>query len=60
LDSGNALLENKTAYMGKLLETYVASSFFNLDNKNNVSYKTYYDDSNKNSKKMLILLFKED
>ena len=37
--------------MGKLLETYVASSFFNLDNKNIVSYKIYYDDSNKNSEK---------
>ena len=51
LDSGNAILENKTAYMGKLLETYVASSFYNLDNKNIVSYKIYYDDSNKKSEK---------
>lgn len=31
LDLGNALLESKTAYMGKLLETYVASIFFNLN-----------------------------
>ena len=30
--------------MGKLLETYVASSFHNLDNNN---YKIYYDDNKK-------------
>lgn len=51
LDLGNAMLEDKTAYMGKLLETYVASSFINLDNKNIVPYKIYYDDSNRNSEK---------
>lgn len=51
LDLGNAMLEDKTAYMGKLLETYVASSFINLDNKNIVPYKRYYDDSNRNSEK---------
>ena len=44
LDIGNATFENKTAYMGKLLETYVASSFHNLDNNN---YKIYYDDNKK-------------
>lgn len=49
LDVGNALLEDETAYMGKLLETYVASSFLNLDNKSTISYKTYYDDSKKKS-----------
>ena len=49
LDVGNALLEDKKAYMGKLLETYVASRFLNLDNQNNTSYKTYYDDSKKKS-----------
>ena len=51
LDIGTALLEDENAYMGKLLETYVASSFLNLDNKNNISYKTYYDDSKKKSGK---------
>ena len=49
LDVGSALLEDKKAYMGKLLETYVASRFLNLDNQNNTSYKTYYDDSKKKS-----------
>jgi predicted AAA+ superfamily ATPase len=49
LDVGNALLEDKKAYMGKLLETYVASRLLNLDNQNNTSYKTYYDDSKKKS-----------
>ena len=47
LDVGNAMLEDETAYFGKLLENYVASSFHDLDNKNSISYKTYYDDSNK-------------
>lgn len=47
LDVGKALLEDKTAYLGKLLETYVASSFLNLDNIGNIPYKTYYDDSKK-------------
>lgn len=51
LDLGTAILEDETAYLGKLFETYVASSFHNLDNKNITSYKTYYDDSNKKSKK---------
>ena len=51
LDSGNALSENKKAYFGKLLETFVASSFFNLNEKNIISYKIYYDDSSKNNEK---------
>lgn len=52
LDAGNALMEDETAYLGKLFENYVASSFLNLDNKSNISYKTYYDSSNKgNSEK---------
>ena len=49
LDVGNALLEDETAFFGKLLENYVASSFHDLDNKSNISYKTYYDDSKKRS-----------
>ncbi|SDA45603.1 ATP-binding protein [Methanobrevibacter millerae] len=49
LDLGNAMLEDKRAYMGKLLENYVASSFHNLDNRSSISYKTYYDDSKKKS-----------
>lgn len=49
LDLGNAMLEDKMAYMGKLLENYVASSFHNLDNRSSISYKTYYDDSKKKS-----------
>lgn len=36
-------------HMGKLLETYVASSFLNLDERSNIPYKTYYDDSKKKS-----------
>ena len=51
LDIGIATLEDKEAYMGKLLETYVASSFHNLDNKSITSYKTYYDDTKKSSRK---------
>lgn len=51
LDLGSAVLEDKKAYLGKLLENYVASSFINLDNKITGSYKIYYDDSNKNSEK---------
>ena len=49
LDVGNALLEDETAYCGKLLESYVASSFHDLDNKSTTSLKTYYDDSKKRS-----------
>lgn len=49
LDVGSATLEDETAYIGKLLETYVASSFHILDGKSGVSYKTYYDDSKKKS-----------
>lgn len=45
LDMGIGLLEDETAYMGKLLETYVASSFLNLNNRSEIPYKTYYDDS---------------
>ena len=54
LSVGNAVLENENAYMGKLLETYVASSFLNLDGRNNICYKTYYDDRKKAVGKMLI------
>lgn len=50
INLGNAMLEDENAYMGKLLETYVASSFLNLDNENEISYKTYYDDSKKKSR----------
>lgn len=46
---GTAILEDQTAYFGKLLENYVASSFHNLDNQSNISYKTYYDDSKRKS-----------
>lgn len=49
LDMGTAILEDQTAYFGKLLENYVASSFHNLDNQSNISYKTYYDDSKRKS-----------
>ena len=49
LDVGNALLEDETAYFRKLLESYVASSFHDLDNKSTTSLKTYYDDSKKRS-----------
>lgn len=49
LSVGNAVLEDETAYMGKLLETNVASSFLNLDGRSNISYKMYYDDSKKKS-----------
>ena len=49
LDVGNAILEDETAYFGKLLENYVASSFHNLDNKSKMPYKIYYDDSKKKS-----------
>lgn len=48
-DLGYAILEDKRAYMGKLLETHVAASFHNLDNRSGISYKTYYDDSKKKS-----------
>ena len=51
LDVGTVVLEDKTAYMGKLFETYVASSFKNLDNRNITPYKIYNDDSNKDSEK---------
>ncbi|MBQ2653917.1 MAG: ATP-binding protein [Methanobrevibacter sp.] len=51
LDVGSAILEEKTTYMGKLFETYVASSFLNLDNRSVNSYKIYYDDSNKDNEK---------
>ena len=49
LDMGTAILEDETAYFGKLLESYVASSFHDLDNKSNIPYKIYYDDSKKKS-----------
>ncbi len=49
LSVGNAVGEDENAYMGKLLETYVASSFLNLDERSNIPYKTYYDDSKKKS-----------
>lgn len=34
--------------MSKLFENFVASSFFNLKNRSNVMYKTYYDSNKKN------------
>lgn len=49
LDLGNASLEDETAYMGKLLENFVASSFINLDNKSHIPYKIYYDDKKRKS-----------
>ena len=49
LDVGSAMVEDEKAYLGKLFETYVASSFYNLDNKRNTLYKLYYDDSKKKS-----------
>ena len=45
---GNANLEAKEAYMGKLFENYVASSFFNLKNRSETMYNTYYDANKKN------------
>lgn len=45
---GNANLEAKEAYMGKLLENFVASSFFNLKNRSDVMYNIYYDTNKKN------------
>lgn len=33
--------------MSKLLEHLVASSFFNINYKRNISYKVYYDGKNK-------------
>ena len=42
-------LRMKQHIWGKLFETYVASSFHDLDNKNHINYKIYYDDSNKKS-----------
>ena len=50
LDLGNANLEDKNAYIAKLLENFVASSFINLDNRNVMPYKIYYDDSKKKKK----------
>ena len=47
---GNAVLEDKNAYMGKLLENFVASSFFNLENRSDVIYKTYYDNAKRGKK----------
>ncbi len=49
LDMGYATFEDKTAYVGKLLENYIASSFHDLDNKSHINYKIYYDDSKKKS-----------
>lgn len=50
INLGNASLEDESAYMGKLFENFVASSFFNLNNKSDVIYKTYYDSSKKGEK----------
>ena len=50
LNLGNATLENPNAYMGKLLENFVASSFFNLENKSDILYRTYYDGGKKGAK----------
>lgn len=47
---GNAVLEDKNAYMGKLLENFVASSFFNLENRSDVIYKAYYDNAKRGKK----------
>ena len=47
---GGAILENEEAYMGKLLENFVASNFFNLENDKIGLYKTYYDLSKKSKK----------
>ena len=48
MNLGNANLEAKEAYMSKLFENFVASSFFNLKNRSNVMYNTYYDSNKKN------------
>ena len=48
MNLGNTNLEAKEAYMSKLFENFVASSFFNLKNRSNVMYNTYYDSNKKN------------
>lgn len=53
---GNANLEAKEAYMGKLLENFVASSFFNLKSRSPIIYNTYYDASKKNEKNVNFLV----
>ena len=50
LDYGNAATEGENAYMSKLLEHLVAFSFFNINDKRNMSYKVYYDGKNKGKK----------
>lgn len=42
---GNVNFEAKEYYISKLLENYVASSFFNLKNRNYIMYNIYYDSS---------------
>ncbi|MDO5826500.1 MAG: DUF4143 domain-containing protein, partial [Methanosphaera sp.] len=50
LNYGAALLEEETAYYGKLLENYVASIFFNLEKTMDIRHKVYYDDNKKGAK----------
>lgn len=50
LNLGNAILEDRQAYMGKLFENFVASSFFNLENKSDMVYKTYFDAGKKGAR----------
>ena len=57
LDVGNAMLEDETAYFGKLLESYVASSFHDLDN---LIKHIMMIVKRKVVIKMLILFFKEE
>lgn len=47
---GNAILEDENAYMGKLLENFVASSLSNLESRSDIIYKIYYDYAKKGSK----------
>jgi len=50
LNYGTAILEDENAYYGKLLENYVASSFFYLEKTKTFQHKIYYDDNKKGSK----------
>ncbi|RAP46032.1 MAG: AAA family ATPase, partial [Methanosphaera sp. rholeuAM74] len=47
---GVAILEDENAYYGKLLENFVASSFFNLEETMDIQHKIYYDDNKKGAK----------
>lgn len=55
---GNASLENKQAYMGKLFENFVASTFFNFEKINNNIHKTYYDSGKKQDKNVDFIIQK--